>query len=516
MGDGADEVEEDEVPSQEITKGGAWKLYCSRLLTAWGDRLWAFGLGLLLYKIHPEDLSLIAAYGLANSAVSIIFGASIGNWIDSSKRLRAAKTFLIIQNFSVALDCCLLAAYFHWREEAVEYFGSWITILVSVVSIVIALVSTLASAGSKIVVEKDWIVVIAGGDDDKLASMNSIFRTIDLVCLTVSPVLAGALFTYTNYVIAAIAIGAWNVFSVFVEYFLLVSIYKQFGGLAKKIVPQTGTPDASGGIRDKITGSYQGWVYYFSHKVRFAGLGLACLYMTVLGFDNITWAYSIMQCVSESVLGILVAVSALVGIVGSLAFPPLRKLLGAERTGMVGMGALVMSLSLCVVSVWLPGSPFDPWLVEHNDMTEVIEDGSGIIEEAEGIPEDSCSSRTVDITSVSVLLTGIILARFGLWVADLSVTQIMQENVEERKRGVIGGVQNSLNSGLDLLKFGLVLIMPNQHMFGILIVLSFSFICLGATSLTTYACKEGKVDCCRRSKSDYSKANTTEPQEVPV
>ena len=36
---------------------------------------------------------------------------------------------------------------------------------------------------SKIVVEKDWIVVIAGGSNNKLAKLNSIFRTIDQVWL---------------------------------------------------------------------------------------------------------------------------------------------------------------------------------------------------------------------------------------------------------------------------------------------------------------------------------------------
>jgi len=497
---------DEEVEDVKVAPGGSWKLYCSRALTAWGDRLWSFGLGLLLFRIYPEDLRVVSAYGLANCVVNIIFGASIGNWIDSSQRLRAATTFLIIQNVSVALNCVLLATYFHWRDQADDYFGSWVTAMVAAVSIVIALVSTLASAGSKIVVEKDWIVVIAGGDDDKLASLNSIFRTIDLVCLTAAPVLAGILFSYANYVIAACVIGGWNVCSVIFEYLLLVSIYKQFTTLAKKPNSPSDPKVGIGGLVDKVTGSYRGWRYYFTHKVRNAGLGLAFLFMTVLGFDTITWAFAIMQCVSEAVLGILVAVSALVGIAGSLAFPVFRKWMGKERAGMLGMGALVTSLSLCVVSIWLPGSPFDPWF-EKSNITEVYEEGSGLDET--DIIEEVCEQETPDPTSVSVLLTGIILARFGLWMADLSVTQILQENVVEDKRGVIGGVQNSLNSSLNLVKFCLVLLMPDQHMFGILIILSFTFICFGAISLTTYACSEGK--CCCSSKSSYSAANTSEP-----
>ena len=38
-----------------------------------------------------------------------------------------------------------------------------------------------------------------------------------------------------------------------------------------------------------------GWGHYLRHKVRTAGLGLALLYMTVLGFDTITWSYALLQ-----------------------------------------------------------------------------------------------------------------------------------------------------------------------------------------------------------------------------
>ena len=87
----------------------------------------------------------------------------------------------------------------------------------------------------------------------------------------------------------------------------------------------------------------RGWRDYFQHRVWPAGLGLALLYMTVLGFDTITWSYALLQvgvemiklphltfsyssgvyvksslqCVPESVLGVLVAASA---VVGAIAF----------------------------------------------------------------------------------------------------------------------------------------------------------------------------------------------------
>ena len=60
-------------------RSSVWKLYVSRALTSWGDRLWSFGLGLLLFRIYPENLRVIAAYGITNSLVSIISGSVIGS-----------------------------------------------------------------------------------------------------------------------------------------------------------------------------------------------------------------------------------------------------------------------------------------------------------------------------------------------------------------------------------------------------------------------------------------------------
>ena len=75
-----------------------------------------------------------------------------------------------------------------------------------------------------------------------------------------------------------------------------------------------------------VKNSFSGWLAYMRHPARDAGLGLAFLYMTVLGFDNITYGFCLKQCVTESVLGGLVAVSAVFGVTGSVVFPVLRRL----------------------------------------------------------------------------------------------------------------------------------------------------------------------------------------------
>ena len=97
-----------------------------------------------------------------------------------------------------------------------------------------------------------------------------------------------------------------------------------------------------------------------------------------------------------------------------------------------------------------------------------------------GSQDDASSSRELaDYTSVIVFLTGIILARFGLWITDLTVTQVIQERVEEEQRGAFNGVQDSLNMTLDVVKSLLVIALPNTHQFGILILLSFGFVSTG-------------------------------------
>merc|ERR1711994_255118 len=84
-----------------------------------------------------------------------------------------------------------------------------------------------------------------------------------------------------------------------------------------------------------------------------------------------------------------------------------------------------------------------------------------------------------NIAHVTVLMTGIILARFGLWIVDLTITQILQERVEEERRGVVNGVQDSLNSSMDLLKCVLVILLPDAKHFGCLIILSYISISSG-------------------------------------
>jgi hypothetical protein len=87
-----------------------------------------------------------------------------------------------------------------------------------------------------------------------------------------------------------------------------------------------------------------------------------------------------------------------------------------------------------------------------------------------------------------MLLFGMALSRFGLWLFDLSINQIIQESVAEEERGLVGGVQNSLNQIFQLSKFGLVIFLPKMDTYGYLAIVSYVAVLIGFILFTIYTC----------------------------
>ena len=514
--------------SGSISRQTMMKLYVSRALSALGARFKAFCLGVFINKLASENLRIVAIYGFVVNVSAIIFGASVGRWIDQNKRLFAAKVSLWAENVSVTLAYLVLVLYYtFWTEIEVS---KWI-IIASV--ILLAILANLASLGCKITVEKDWIVVMTAGDETRLASMNAVFTTINLAALVLSPMFSGLLFHLANQEVVALAIGLWNIISIFIEYYLLISIYNDHPELAlkKELEPMKidATKKSSNGSRCSLDKPWNyikdvgtGWKLYMTHNVRNAGLGLAFLWMTVLGFDNITYGFCLAQCVTDGILGILVGVSAFIGILGSLSFPYIRKRVGLARTGVIGMGCLITADMLCVISIWLNGSPFDPMNIGNQaqetiklndddlDRSPVAPNFSDTNNSTLSISEDPSDCQIPSFLSVSVLLSGILVAKFGLWIADITITQTIQEDVEEEHRGVINGVQNSMNSLMDTIKFTLVILLPAEKTFGFLILASFVSIVCGAASYTNHALHSIKTK--QKDKRDYEKCDNEETQ----
>lgn len=74
-------------------------------------------------------------------------------------------------------------------------------------------------------------------------------------------------------------------------------------------------------------------------------------------------------------------------------------------------------------------------------------------------------------------------------MADLTVTQLLLEGPKDNERGIVNGVQKSLNKVMDLLKFVLVIALPWPQTFGFLVILSFLFIVIGGCLFAVYSRK---------------------------
>ncbi|NXU94740.1 S40A1 protein, partial [Xiphorhynchus elegans] len=370
-----------------------------------------------------------------------------------------------------------------------------------------------------------------------LTDMNATIRRIDQLTNILAPMAVGQIMTFGSPMIGCGFISGWNLMSMCVEYLLLWKVYQKTPTLALKsakveeselkqlnakkesdMKPAEGVQlivekDVAGfepaqekevGCAARIAEPFvtfrDGWVAYYNQPVFLAGMGLAFLYMTVLGFDCITTGYAYTQGLSGSVLSLLMGASAVTGIMGTVAFTWLRRRCGLVRTGLISGVAQFACLILCAISVFMPGSPLDLTVSPFADISARLFENEPLptiapLEPemilATGVPnllngsttpansDPEMSPEPVPLLSVSLLFAGVIAARVGLWSFDLTVTQLLQENVVESERGIINGVQNSMNYLLDLLHFIMVILAPNPEAFGLLVLISVSFVAMG-------------------------------------
>ncbi|XP_066301941.1 solute carrier family 40 member 1-like [Branchiostoma lanceolatum] len=521
-------------------------VYTEATLSTWGDRMWSFAVSLFLIDLSPGSLRLTAVYGFSKSCAVLLLGAIIGDWIDRTARLTAVRVSLVVQNGSVVLCSVVLSLTLVYRTQIEKLQGGWVmtlcqTVFIQVVLIFIAVVAILAGQATRICLNKDWVVVIAGGDKEKLAKLNAAMRRIDLCSKILAPVVVAQIMTFVSMLVGAVFIAGWNMVSMVIEYYLYHRVYVSVPALAvkekkgeerkkgrdKNEDPEN-PPDVQPVQKKPPTTCFQkmfkpvltlvnGWKTYFQQTCFRAGFGLSLLYMTFLGFDNIMVGFVYTQGLSELAVSLLVAAGALLGVAGTFVYPPLRKKVGLHRTGLIS-GTLHWSiLILCVASVWAPGSPFDPFYytrASNVTLTDVtlppdvslpptytpisnssVFPGSfnetifpTLVDNTTAVPEDPTEGRPLWMyTSVALLMTGVTLGRIGLWMYDLTVTQIFQETVGENHRGVVFGVQNSLNFFMDMMHFLLVIVLPAPETFGFLILLSFVFTVAGHLLYASYS-----------------------------
>lgn len=192
---------------------------------------------------------------------------------------------------------------------------------------------------------------------------------------------------------------------------------------------------ASNLAKDRVRDFAYGWKVYISQETILTGISLALLYFTVLSFDAMMTAELKWKGVPPSLLGLARGMAALTGLAGTILFPRFQQKIGNLRSGLWAVWMQWAFLVWCLI-----GAFFNGW------------------------------------SSSALLMGGVIGSRVGLWMFDLAAIQLIQESVDEGERGVVGGVQGSLQEFFSMMSYAGGILISNPENFWILVVVSFSMV----------------------------------------
>lgn len=515
-------------------------LYLSHLFAQFSEGAWQFCLILFLAAFaNYNSLILVSSYGFVSNGAVCIFGPRWGRFVDGANRLLVAQRFIISENLCVVLAslCCYVLLgraldssvedmptemrtngttfeamkgineWFAHRVDGVPLDAVSIGLLVAI-HIFGASAMTL-DKGFLNAVERDWIVAMSqyatkpptsfdrssqqqqqqqrqpeSGNNDAVAGMckaskewlsatNVTMKQIDLSCKVASPAIAGVLIavfddgTDPRHGVhlrgAALVVGMLNAAALVVEYYCSARVYHMLPALATKNIlaanhRSKSTQDTEILIhsREPPASNTSSWLpcvcrlpqsieIYFEQSIAMGGVSLSLLYLNVLSFGGIMTAYLVWRGMGLDSIGIWRGVSSAVGLLGTFAYHFSVKKMSLIDTGMWSIFYQFCCLSLSFLSLF----------IENYSLSLVL------------------------------LILGVIASRIGLWVFDIAITQLMQVNIPDGIRGVVGGVQQSMNSFFFLLSFGLGFVFPDPKDFHIYVAVGYGSVGIAMLLYTT-------------------------------
>ncbi|XP_078436184.1 solute carrier family 40 member 1-like isoform X2 [Wolffia australiana] len=374
------------------------------------------------------------------------------------------RIWLLTQNMSYMIAGLSVALLLVGQDQLPR--GSPMFMFLVVITNIAGAIGALSTLAGTILVEREWVVVISTGQPPELlTAMNSIIRRIDLSCNLLAPVLSGLIISFVSLRASAFTLALWNTVAVWLQFWLLNSVFYGIPALCEGSLRRSAklisvdrledcppnreeTTDDSPTHSDGHSGFmfFDAWAVYLKQEVCLAGIALALLYFTVLSFGALMTAALKWQGIPAYVIGLARGVSAIIGIMATVAYPVVHSFIRTLRTGLWSIWAQWTCLFVCVVSIWIKNQLLSSWL----------------------------------------LMGGVAISRLGLWMFDLAVMQQMQDLVPESDRLIVGGTQNSIQSIFDLLAYVMGIIISHPQDFGWLVILSFMSVTLAAVLYTVY------------------------------
>ncbi|KAJ4462675.1 putative SLC11A3 iron transporter [Paratrimastix pyriformis] len=384
-------------------------------------------------RTHPEKTyTPSTVYSIFDQGSILIFGGLAGAQIDIRKRLPLVTVLLAVT--VVAIDVCLVVMFVLYGYQGTSPWG-WYALLGLLY--LVGGVASLAQSTFGVAVKKDWMVVLAGPSEAELSNMNAWLRGIDMCAFIVAPFVVSVLNVAFSSPVTALIVAGWNTFAFIPEMILLVWLYRSVSlptpanlsssppswrcpdlrrppGTAvapssSNPAPSEGTPLAPALLGSSLRPLWEGWGMYMREPVCLASVAMALLYVTTLSpHTSLVISWLVLMKIDTRVVAAFQGVSSVIGLLSSVLSPFVIRRLNIYRSAGFGLAFQVASL--------IPGCLLLSF-----------------------VPNPS--------TVVVLLFCGTItISRFGLWLFDLSQTQIMQVDVSPDRRGMVNGVEQSLDS----------------------------------------------------------------------
>lgn len=416
-------------------------LYISHFLSMWNSRTFEFAAFLFLATIYPQTLLPASVYALARAASAAVFSPWIGNFIDSAERLYVIRLSIGGQRIAVAVSCGLLYAFVRWesvRSSAVISFSALAALSV------LACVEKSCAIMNTISVERDWAVVIAGGDEpnlqstfvhqqslehrqiDQIAVINSQMRRIDLFCKLMAPLLISFI-DGASTTLAIVVTGGLSAVSVLVEYFTIARVYRLVPELQRR--PDETARTAGNAATSALAGihyAFSATRTYLTHPAFLPSFSLALLYLTVLSFNGQMITYLIALGLSSSLVGVLRGIAAIFELSATWIAPRVMRYMGPIRAGIWFLNWQIFCVAAACLCLWL-------------DLGTV-----------------AAATGTVSC---------VIASRIGLWGFDLSAQIIVQEEVEAAVRGQFSSQEFAFQNIFEMLSFASTIVFSRPDQF---------------------------------------------------
>ncbi|KZL64931.1 iron transporter [Colletotrichum incanum] len=423
LSSGSDHDDSSTIVTHRVVPQITRRLYLSHFLSTWNSRMFEFGAVLYLATIFPGTLLPMSLYALARGLSALLFAPTVGHYIDNNDRLKVVRASIVFQRLAVSASCAVFYVLFRGLPHG-DYGRPGLLALLSM----LACAEKLYSIINMVSIEKDWVVILAKGNTEALATLNAQMRRIDLCCKLLAPLFI-SLIDGISTEVAIIVNFAMNIASVVIEYYAIARIYNENSDLQERKskldneLPQL-DPSPEDAHRVAASGrkvwrlfkkSASDFEFYFSHHAFLPSFAGSLLYLTVLSFAGQMVTYLVASGYTTTYIGIARTISVVFEVMATWVAPWLIGQIGPVRAGLWLSNCQVLPLIGGLVIFWA----FMP----------------------------------NPLISATSLVAGTVVSRLGLRGFDLCTQIIVQEEVEAENRGRFSTIEAAWQNAFELLSY---------------------------------------------------------------